>query len=106
MHTLTNNSQTAAGVMRGIGQIYGDQSQALNKNVGDAHSQVLTMNKAIDDMQQRTDRMRVSLKLQGEELMGSLQKILMQLSSTGDTLSDTVEQVLAQQAADNLKKIG
>jgi hypothetical protein len=30
----------------------------------------------------------------------------MQLSSTGDTLSDTVEQVLAQQAADNLKKIG
>lgn len=106
MHTLTNNSQTAAGVMRGIGQIYGDQTQALNKNVGDAHSQVLTMNKAIDDMQQRTDRMRVSLKLQGEELMSSLQKILMQLSSTGDTLSDTVEQVLAQQAADNLKKIG
>ena len=106
MQNLATGSQTAAGVMRGVGQIYGDQSQALNKNVNEAHTQVLTMNKAIDDMQQRTDRMRVSLKMQGEDLMGSLQQILTQLSSTGDTLSDTVDQVLQQQAAANLKKMG
>ena len=92
--------------MRGIGQIYGDQTQALNKNMHEAHDQVLTMNKSIDEMQQRTDRMRVSLKLQGEELMGSLQKILSQLTSTGDALTDSVDQVLQDQAAENMKKIG
>jgi len=105
MQGLAAGSQTAAGVMRGISQIYGDQSQALNRNVTDAHNQVLTMNKAIDDMQQRTDRIRVSLKLQSDELMGSLQKILTQLSTTGDSLSETVDQVLQQQAQQNLKKI-
>ncbi len=106
MQALTSGSQTAAGVMRGISQIYGDQSQALNKNVGEAHTQVLGMNKAIDEMQQRTDRMRVSLKLQSEELMGSLQKILTQLSSTGDALTDAVDDVLEKRASDGVKKIG
>jgi ABC-type transporter Mla subunit MlaD len=106
MESLSSGSQTAAGIMRGIGQIYGDQTVALNKGVGEAHNQVQVMNKSIDDMQARTDRMRVSLKLQGEELMNSLQQILAQLSTTGDTLSDTVDTVLQQQAADSLKKIG
>jgi hypothetical protein len=77
----------------------------MNKNVHEAHSQVMGMNKAIDDMQQRTDRMRVSLKMQGEELMNSLQGILSQLGNTGDALSDTVDQVVRDQA-DSLKKIG
>jgi ABC-type transporter Mla subunit MlaD len=103
---LTTGSQTAAGIMRGIGQIYGDHTLSLNKGVSEAHSQVQMMNKSVDEMQQRTDRMRVSLKMQGEELMGSLQKILSQLSETGDALSDTVDEVLQQQAADGLKKIG
>jgi ABC-type transporter Mla subunit MlaD len=106
MQGLTSGSQTAAGVMRGISQIYGDQSQALNKNVSEAHTQVLTMNKSIDDMQQRTDRLRVSLKVQGEDLMNSLQQILTQLSTTGDALGDTVDEVLRNQAADELKKMG
>ena len=106
MHNLTNGTQAATGILRGIGQIYGEQTQMLNQGVRDAHGQLLTMNKSIDDMQQRTDRMRVSLKLQGEELMMSLQTILRQLSDTGDTLSDTVDQVLRDQADANLKKIG
>jgi hypothetical protein len=105
MQNLTSGSQTIAGVMRGISQIYGDQTQSMNKNVHEAHSQVMGMNKAIDDMQQRTDRMRVSLKMQGEELMNSLQGILSQLGNTGDALSDTVDQVVRDQA-DSLKKIG
>jgi hypothetical protein len=106
MQGLTNGSQTAAGIMRGIGQIYGEQTQSLNNGVRDAHSQVLEMNKAVDDMQQRTDRLRVSLKLQGEDLMNSLQQILKQLHETGDTLGDTVDQVLKDQAAAGIKKIG
>jgi hypothetical protein len=106
MQNLTSGSQAAAGIMRGIGQIYGEQTQALNKGVRDAHGQVLEMNKSVDEMQQRTDRLRVSLKLQSDELMISLQQILKQLSQTGDALGDTVDDVLSQQAADNLKKIG
>jgi len=103
MNNMSAGAQTAAGIMRGIGQIYSDQTGALTKGVGDAHTQVLTMNKSIDDMQQRTDRMRASLKMQGDDLMGSLRQILVQLEMTGDGLSDAVNRTLQQQAA---KKIG
>ena len=105
MQSLTTGSQTAAGIMRGIGQIYGEQTQTLNQGVREAHGQVQVMNKSIDDMQQRTDRMRVSLKLQSDELMMSLQQILSQLSVTGDTLSETVDHTLRARAAEGLKKI-
>jgi methyl-accepting chemotaxis protein len=103
--TLTQSSQTAAGIMRGVGQIYSDQTQVLTRGVGEAHHQVVAMNKSIDDMQQRADRMRVSLKMQGEELMGSLGQILSQLHATGDGLTDAVDGVLRDKAADALKKI-
>ncbi len=89
MQSLTTGSQTAAGILRGIGQIYGEQTQTLNSGVREAHTQVLSMNKAIDDMQQRTDRMRVSLKVQGEDLMNSLGQILKQLQDTEGSI-DTV----------------
>lgn len=105
MQKLTTGSQTAAGIMRGIGQIYGEQTQNLNTGVREAHSQVMVMNKSIDEMQQRTDRMRVSLKLQSDELMMSLQQILSQLASAGDTLSDTVDSNLKARAEEGLKKI-
>jgi hypothetical protein len=105
MQELTNGSQAAAGIMRGIGQIYNEQTQGLNKGVREAHGQVMEMNKSVDDMQARTDRLRVSLKLQGQELMSSLEQILHQLATTGDVLSDTVDDVLRDQASANLKKI-
>jgi ABC-type transporter Mla subunit MlaD len=94
MQKLTSGSQTAAGIIRGIGQIYTEQTGTLNQGVRDAHSEVQVMNKSIEDMQNRTDRMRVSLKLQSEELMMSLQQILSQLSATGDSLTDSVEEGL------------
>jgi hypothetical protein len=94
MQSLTSGSQTAAGIMRGIGQVYSEQTQTMSQGVREAHSQVMTMNKAIDDMQQRTDRMRVSLKVQGEDLMNSLSQILKQLNDTGETI-DEVSQTTA-----------
>jgi TolA-binding protein len=106
MNNMTAGAQTAAGVMRGIGQIYGEQTQNLSKGVSDAHTQVLSMNKNIDEMQERTDRMRSSLKVQGDDLMGTLRQILTQLEMTGDGLSEAVDRTLQQQAADNLKKMG
>ena len=106
MQKLTAGSQTAAGIMRGIGQIYGDQTNTLNQGVREAHSQVLTMNKSIDDMQQRADRMRVSLKLQSDELMTSLHQILTQLASAGDTLNDTIDEGMRARAEEGLQKLG
>ncbi|MDR3448625.1 MAG: hypothetical protein P4M15_02540, partial [Alphaproteobacteria bacterium] len=106
MNSMTTGAQTAAGIMRGIGQIYSDQAGVLSKGVGDAHNQVTSMNKSIDEMQQRTDRMRASLKLQGDELMSSLREILSQLETTGDGLSEAVDRTLKAQAEDNLKKMG
>jgi hypothetical protein len=103
MNSLSAGAQTASGIIRGVGQIYSEQTGALTKGVGEAHNQVLTMNKSIDDMQQRTDRMRASLKMQGEDLMSSLRQILVQLEMTGDGLSDAVNRTLQQEA---LKKIG
>ena len=38
--------------------------------------------------------------------MQGLSQILNQLTTTGDALSDTVDQVLSEQAADSLKKMG
>jgi len=105
MNNMAAGAQTAAGIMRGIGQIYNDQTGALTKGVGEAHNQVLTMNQSIDEMQERTDRMRASLKLQGDELMNSLRQILSQLEMTGDGLSEAVDRTLQEQAAASLKKI-
>ncbi|MDD4616417.1 MAG: hypothetical protein PHW76_04770 [Alphaproteobacteria bacterium] len=105
MNKLTSGAQTAAGVMRGINQIYNDQTANLNKGVGEAHNQVVSMNKSIDEMQQRTDRMRTALKDQGDELMSSLRQILAQLEMTGDGLTDAVNSTLREQAAVGLKKL-
>jgi hypothetical protein len=106
MNNMTSSAQTAAGVMRGIGQIYNDQTQTLTKGVGEAHNQVVTMNKDIDAMQERTDRMRQALKAQGDDLMGSLRQILSQLEMTGDGLTEAVNRTLEQQATAGLQKIG
>ncbi|MFA5041436.1 MAG: hypothetical protein WC464_07375, partial [Bdellovibrionales bacterium] len=102
MNKLTSGSQTAAGIMRGIGQIYSDQTTSLTKGVSEAHMQVLTMNKSIDDMQQRTDRMRTALRLQSEDLMNSLGQILNQLGATGDGLTDAVNRTLQAQGGRKL----
>ncbi|MDR3425168.1 MAG: hypothetical protein P4M13_08910 [Alphaproteobacteria bacterium] len=105
MSNMTAGAQTAAGIMRGIGQIYSDQTASLGKGVGEAHNQVLTMNRSIDEMQQRTDRMRTALKLQGDDLMGTLRQILSQLELTGDGLTDAVSRTLHQQVMMGSKKL-
>jgi len=105
MSNMTAGAQTAAGIMRGIGQIYNDQTSSLSKGVSEAHGQVMSMNRSIDEMQQRADRMRMALKLQGDELMNSLRQILTQLEMTGDGLSEAVSNTLMQQAAAGTKKL-
>jgi ABC-type transporter Mla subunit MlaD len=106
MNTLASGAQTASGVMRGIGQIYSDQTQLLTKGVNEAHDQVLVMNKDIDAMQERTDRMRAALKVQGDDLMSSLRQILTQLEMTGDGLTEAVNRTLEQQVEAGMQKIG
>ncbi len=103
MTSLTAGAQTAAGVVRGVGQLYAEQTQSVTKGVGEAHKQVLGMNESLGEMQQRADRMRVALKLQSDELMGSLRQILLQLEETGDGISETVDTVLHQRAAEALQ---
>jgi hypothetical protein len=105
MTKMTSSAQTAAGVMRGINQIYSDQTASLTRGVGEAHTQVVVMNKSIDEMQQRTDRMRNALKMQGDDLMNSLRQILNQLELTGDGLTDAVNNTLRQQAVAGVKKL-
>ena len=106
MRDLKEGSNTVTGIVRGVGQIYTEQTQGMNRSVAEAQTQVLVMNKSVEEMQQRTDRMRVALKMQGDELMGSLEQILGQLSQMGDGMSDAVNDVLRQQAEQNLKKMG
>lgn len=106
VENLSNKSEATVNVLRNVSKLYGDQTQSLNKGVSEAQGQVVSMNKSIEDMQQRTDRLRVSLKLQSEELLTSMGQILNQLSATGDGLGETVEQVLREKAEDSLKKMG
>jgi hypothetical protein len=105
MKTLTSGAETVTEIVQGVTRTYTDQTNGLTRNIVDAQGQILAMNKAIDEMQQRTDRMKVTLKLQGDDLLSSLEQILGQLSSTGDAMSDTVDQVLQQQAAQSLKQM-
>ncbi|MGE3623461.1 MAG: hypothetical protein AB7H77_06290 [Bdellovibrionales bacterium] len=105
IENLSNKSEASANIMRNVTRLYGDQTQSLNKGVVEAQSQVMVMNKSIEDMQQRTDRLRVSLKLQGEDLMNSLKQILAQLEATGDGIGDAVATVLREQAGSGLNKL-
>lgn len=105
MSNMAAGANTAAGIMRGIGQIYNDQTTALNKGVSEAHNQVAGMNKSIDEMQQRTERMRTALKTQGDDLMRTLSQILMQLEATGDGLTEAVGRTLEAQVAEGAKRI-
>jgi methyl-accepting chemotaxis protein len=105
MAMLSDGSQTVTGLLRNVSQVCGDQTQSLNKGVSEAQSQVVAMNKSVEDMQQRTDRLRVSLKLQGEELLNSLTQIQRQLAATGDAMGETVDNVLQDQANKGLQKM-
>jgi hypothetical protein len=106
IENLSNRSEISAGILTNASRIFGDQTGSLNRGVQEAHSQVVVMNKSIEDMQQRTDRLRVSLKLQGDELMNSLKQILDQLENTGDGIGDSLSQALrAQSAAAGINKV-
>ncbi|MDD3287784.1 MAG: hypothetical protein PHX43_02090, partial [Alphaproteobacteria bacterium] len=91
MQDFSADSDTVSGIMRGVGKMYTDQSQTLNRGVSDAQNQVLAMGQTMDELQQRADRMRIALKLQGDELVGSLEQILQQLATAGDLVTDTVD---------------
>ncbi len=105
IRSLADGAQTVTEIVRSVGQAYTDQTQSVTRNVVDAQSQIISMSKSVEDMQQRTDRMRATLKLQGDDLVHSLEQILRQLSMAGDMMSDTVDGVLQQRAADTLRRM-
>ncbi|MDD5585470.1 MAG: hypothetical protein PHY92_00745 [Alphaproteobacteria bacterium] len=104
LHELKQGSDNVSGIIKGMGQLYGDQTQGMNRNLADTQSQILSMNKSVEEMQQRTDRMRVALKLQGDDLMNTLEQILHQLSTTGDIFGDVI-QTAEQKAAEGGQKL-
>jgi len=96
MNSLKEGSDTVTNIVSGVGKMYTEQTQGMNRSVMDAQSQVLVMSKSIEEMQQRTDRMRVALKLQGEDLVSTLEQILGQLSNMGDSMNEVATQVAKQ----------
>ncbi|HAX90794.1 MAG TPA: hypothetical protein DCY07_01100 [Rhodospirillaceae bacterium] len=105
MRALAEGGQTVTGIIQSVSQAYADQVGRVNNSVVSSQDQITSMTKAIDEMQQRTDRMRVTLKLQGDDLLGSLENIMHQLSGAGDAMSDAVDGSLQQKAINSLKKI-
>jgi chromosome segregation ATPase len=108
IQNFSTGSDTVSSVIRGVGRMYQEQSDTLNRGVTDAQNQVMAMEQTIESLQQRTDRMRVSLKLQGEELVGSLEQILRQLATAGDIMGDTISDLSSRAAysAEDGKKVG
>jgi len=96
---LKERSTDVSGIVSNIGQMYADQSKGMGSSMADAQAQILVMSKSIEEMQQRADRMRVALKLQGDDLMNTLENILHQISTSGDVFSETVSEVLRQRAS-------
>ena len=105
MRHMAEGGQQVTEIIQSVSQTYTDQVKKVSGSVTESQGEIASLTTSIDDMQQRTDRMRVTLKLQGDELMGSLETILDQLSRTGGAMSDSVDSSLQQQAKDSLKKI-
>lgn len=105
MRHMAEGGQTVTGIIQNVSQTYVDQVSRVNGSVMESQQQISAMTRSIEEMQQRTDRMRVTLKLQGDDLMGSLEDILRQLSGAGDAMSTAVDGSLQRKAADSLKKI-
>jgi hypothetical protein len=89
--SLADNSQTAIGVVRGTGSAYQEQAKSFADSIQQTKQQ-------LDDLQLRSDRMRVALKMQGEDLINSLAQIMAQLESVGESTQMTIDK--------GLKKIG
>ncbi|MCL2470049.1 MAG: hypothetical protein FWF24_07515 [Alphaproteobacteria bacterium] len=87
MRQVAEGGQTVTSIIQNVTQTYGDQVGRMTGGITNAQQQIVTMTQAIEQMQQRTDRMRVTLKLQGDDLMSSLEDILGRLSSTGHAMS-------------------
>jgi len=104
MRHMAEGGQTVTGIIQSVTQTYADQVQRVSGSVVESQEQIISMNKAIEEMQQRTDRMRVTLKLQGDDLMGSLEDIMRQLSGAGDAMSSAVDGSLQQKAINSLRK--
>jgi len=105
MRNMAEGGQKVTGIVQTVTQTYADQAQRVNGTVLEAQDQIIAMSKAVEEMQQRTDRMRVTLKLQGDDLLDSLGQILQKLSTAGDAMSDAVDTSMQQQAINSLKKI-
>jgi len=104
MRHMAEGGQTVTGIIQSVSQTYADQVQRVNGSVVESQQQIIAMNKSIEEMQQRTDRMRVTLKLQGDDLLGSLEDIMRQLSGAGDAMSSAVDGSLQQKAINSLRK--
>lgn len=106
MRGMADGGEKVATIIQNVAQTYTDQSQKVNSSVLESQEEIINMGKAMEEMQQRTDRMRVTLKLQGEDLMDSLDTVMGKLGGAGDAMSDAVDSSMQQRAADSLKKIG
>lgn len=105
MRHMAEGGQQVTEIIQSVSQTYADQVKKVSGGVSQSQEEISSLTTSIDDMQQRTDRMRVTLKLQGDELMGNLETILDQLSKTGGAISESVDGSLQQHAIDSLKKI-
>jgi len=98
MNGLKEGSETVKNIVSGVGKMYTEQTQGMNRSVMDAQGQVLVMSKSIEEMQQRTDRMRVALKLQGEDLLNTLEQIHGQLSGIDDDMGGVASDIAKKQS--------
>lgn len=105
MRHAAESGQKVTGIVQSVTQTYADQAKRVSGTVIDAQDQIITMSKAVEEMQQRTDRMRVTLKLQGDDLLDSLEQILQKLGTAGSAMNSAVDVSMQQQAINSLKKV-
>ncbi|HBM91331.1 MAG TPA: hypothetical protein DD400_05610, partial [Rhodospirillaceae bacterium] len=98
MRSMAEGGQKVATIIQSVAQTYVDQTQKVNGSVLESQEQIASMGRSVEEMQQRTDRMRVTLKLQGDDLIDSLEQVMGKFGHAGDTMSDA--------ALGKLKKIG
>ncbi|MGE0108274.1 MAG: hypothetical protein AB7S81_00705 [Bdellovibrionales bacterium] len=105
IRSMAEGGEKVAGIIQNVAQTYTGQTQKVNSSVIESQEEIINMGKAMEEMQQRTDRMRVTLKLQADDLMDSMETLLSKLSGAGDAMSDAVDTSMQRRAAESLKKI-
>lgn len=104
LEQLVDQAENAGKLIRSATAEWEQTTQSLAKGALMARGEVLSINHAMDALQQKADTMRGTLQSQGEGLITTLTQIMAQLEAAGDQIQYSADPLVAR-IEGGLKKI-